>query len=95
MEISAVLLTLVFTALFTVIIIFISRTFMYNYMETPPVKMSKCPTRWNFNSSTNMCEPSYETGCLPFNPDVDTLKTVAQKCALANHCATDWSGVCN
>jgi hypothetical protein len=42
-----------------------------------------------------MCEPSYETVCLPFNPDVDTLKTVAQKCALANHCATDWSGVCN
>ena len=68
---------------------------MYNYITPASITMSKCPSRWNFNPSTNMCEPSYNTVCLPFNPDADTLKRGSQKCALARSCDTDWSGMCN
>jgi hypothetical protein len=94
MEIKAVLLTLIFTAIFTVIIIFVARRFLYNYISINPVRMTQCPDRWNFNSLTNMCEAAYKTTCFPFNPSAATLNSVSAKCNLARTCGTDWSGVC-
>ena len=95
MEISALLLTLVFTAIFTVVMIFIARTFMYNYQTVTIGNLSQCPDRWNFNAVTQMCEPAYSSLCLPFNPSAATLNSVVAKCNLARSCGTDWSGVCS
>ncbi len=84
------------TILFTVGFIF-----LYKYVINPSIvykadvsKMSKCPDRWKYNSASKSCEPNYQTGCLSFDPDVETLNTFAAKCNLARQCDTTWSGFC-
>lgn len=64
-------------------------------IQPDPSSMSVCPDRWNFNSQKQMCEPSYTTHCLPFNPKSPNLSTIAEKCALASRCSTGWSGMCS
>ncbi len=63
------------------------------YVPTAPA-LSQCPDMWNYNLATQMCEPGYETHCLPFNPNTNTLTTLTAKCNLARSCGTSWSGVC-
>ena len=86
--------TAVFTAIFTVILIF-----FYKYVVNPQMiikptldSMDKCPDNWRFNN--NMCEPQYSTHCTAFNPDDAILKTIDGKCSLARNCGTTWSGFC-
>jgi len=85
--------TAVVTALFTVLFLV-----LYKYVVNPQVVIvpgvSQCPERWNYNAGTQMCEPAYKTACLPFNPDVTTLKSAAARCNLAKTCGTSWSGSC-
>ena len=84
---------IILVALFTVAFLAIYK-FVINpqtISRTDPLKMSQCPQRWNFNSSSQMCEPAYQTTCLPFNPDFPNLKTVAAKRNLASTCGTSWN----
>ena len=83
-----ILCTLFFTIVFVLI---------YKYVINPQTiittnssSMNQCPSRWNYNSSSHMCEPAYKTTCLPFNPDFPNLKTVEAKRNLANTCGTSW-----
>ena len=85
-------MTVVFTSIFLVI---------YKYAFNPQVvltpntnAMSTCPDRWTFNTVTKMCEPSYKTHCMPFNPTTPTLASVVGKCNVARSCGTTWSGFC-
>jgi len=83
----------VLVAVFTVVFLIIYK-FAINpqtIITLDPSKMAKCPQRWNFNSSSQMCEPAYETTCLPFNPDFPNLKTLVAKRNLASTCATEWN----
>ncbi len=84
------------TAVFTLIFLF-----AYKYLinpqivYTPDVKnMSQCPDRWNYNQSSKLCEPGYDTSCLPFNPDSPTLNSLASRCNIARSCGTTWSEFC-
>jgi len=90
-------LLLLLVVVFTFIILAILKYVVGVHIDIPVTaqSLSQCPTRWNFNSSTTMCEPAYHTHCLPFNPSAATLNTVTAKCNLARSCGTDWSGVCS
>ena len=86
--------TAAITVVFTVLIVL-----FYKYVINPKYvkkveSMTQCPDRWNYNSVTKVCEPAYETHCLPFNPDANTLDTLAAKCTMARECGTVWSGMC-
>ena len=85
-------LTIVFTCIFLVI---------YKYLVNPQIvvyadssAMSQCPERWLYNSGTSMCEPAYDTSCMPFDPKAPTLKSVKAKCNVANSCGTTWGTMC-
>ena len=84
-----VVLVAVFTVVFLIIYKFVINP--QTIITLDPSKMAKCPQRWNFNSSSQMCEPAYETTCLPFNPDFPNLKTLVAKRNLASTCATEWN----
>jgi hypothetical protein len=90
------IVTALWVAVFTVALIL-----LYKYLINPQIivtadtsSMAKCPDRWNYDSIKKMCEPGYETHCLPFNPDVPTLNTYSAKCNVARSCGTTWSGFC-
>lgn len=90
--IATALFTAIFTVLFLVVYKFVINPSM---VITPtPSSMSQCPDRWNFNASTKMCEPSYSTECMPFDPAAPTLNSVHAKCNLANTCGTTWGSNC-
>ena len=54
--------------------------------------LSACPDQWNYDYNTKMCTPSYNTKCVPFNPEIVT--TISQACDIAKECGTNWSGMC-
>ena len=91
------LTTAVLTALFTIVFLVIYKLVINPQIvfSPSPQNMSKCPDMWNYNSSTQMCEPYYDTTCKAFNPDVNTMKTAAAKCNVARMCNTTWSGFCS
>lgn len=80
--------TIFFTIVFILIYKFVINP--HTIIRTDSSSMNQCPSRWNFNPSSHMCEPAYETTCLPFNPEFPNLKTVAAKRNLANTCGTSW-----
>ena len=70
---------------------------IYKYIFNPQIviesskkTLSQCPERWVFKDG--MCEPSYSTTCVKFDPS--TITTFQQACNLAKSCSTDWSGMC-
>jgi hypothetical protein len=88
------IITAVLSIIFTVLFVVIYK-FGINPQYVPTATaMAQCPDRWNYNSSTQQCEPGYSTHCLPFNPSVSTLSTMTSKCNLARSCGTSWSGMC-
>jgi len=84
------------TAAFTLLFLFLYKYIVNpQIVYTPDVKnMSQCPDGWNFNTDKKMCEPGYQTSCLPFDPKASTLDSVSAKCTLARSCGTSWSGFC-
>jgi hypothetical protein len=91
------LVVLLLVIVFTASILAILKYAVGVHIELPASvqQMTQCPDRWNFNSTTKMCEPAYSTHCLPFNPSAATLNSVTAKCNVARSCGTDWSGICN
>jgi hypothetical protein len=71
----------------------VSTILIYKFVVNPQMltttDMPVCPDRWNYSSS--MCVPSYETHCLPFNPQ--TIVTDSARCNIAHMCGTIW-GLC-
>jgi len=88
--------TAVLTVLFTVGFLLIYK-FVINpqVVFTPNAKsMAQCPDRWNYNMVSRMCEPGYDTHCMPFDPSAPTLESASSKCNVARSCGTTWSGYC-
>ena len=86
--------------IFIAIIITIILCWIYKRFLNPqviyipqPSDFSQCPDSWKWNSGTKKCEPSYQTFCLPFDPTLTT--TASDKCKVALHCGTNWSGMCS
>jgi hypothetical protein len=88
------IVTAVLAGIFTLLFVAFYK-FVINpqYVPSAPA-MAKCPDMWNYNTTNKMCEPAYDTHCLPFNPDTNTLTTMTSKCNLARSCGTTWSGMC-
>lgn len=86
------IITLLAVAIFTILFLV-----LYKYVINPQVVVQPaagtCPDRWNYNTSTKMCEPGYQTHCIPFDPTAPTLNTPAAKCNMARTCGTSW-GYC-
>lgn len=88
------IVTAVLAIIFTILLIVFYK-FVINPQYVPTnVNMSQCPDMWNYDPAKQMCEPGYETHCLPFNPNSNTLTTMTAKCNLARSCGTSWSGMC-
>ena len=88
------IVTAVLAAIFTVLFLVLYK-FVLNPQYVPSTaSMAQCPDRWNYNPTLQMCEPGYDTHCLPFNPATSTLTTMTAKCNLARSCGTSWSGMC-
>lgn len=88
------IVTAVLAAIFTVIFVLIYKYVLNPHYVPTNVTMSQCPDMWNYDSTKQMCVPAYETHCLPFNPNSNTLTTMTSKCNLARSCGTSWSGMC-
>jgi hypothetical protein len=89
--------TAVLTVLFTIGFLVLYKLLINpQIVITPSVKnMAKCPDRWNYSITSQMCEPEYKTSCLPFNPNVETLDSALARCNVARTCGTTWSGMCS
>jgi len=51
---------------------------------------AKCPKGWKYNQP--MCEPTYSTHCVAFDPSKFT--SVNKCCEIAKNCGTSWQGMC-
>lgn len=70
--------------------------FAYRYLFNPQVlfdtsgRASVCPDRWSY--ANGLCNPTYNTTCVSFDPSKITSKVSA--CNLARTCGTGWPGKC-
>lgn len=88
------IVTAVLAAVFTVLFVVIYKYGVNPQYVQTSANMAQCPDMWTYNSTKQMCEPNYDTHCLPFNPATNTLTTMTAKCNLARSCGTSWSGMC-
>ncbi len=88
------IVTAVLAVIFTILFVAIYKYGLNPQYVQTSVNMSQCPDMWNYNLTTQMCEPGYKTHCLPFNPSTNTLASMTAKCNLARSCGTSWSGMC-
>jgi len=75
------------------VVVFIIYKYVINpqIVITPSMKTaSKCPDRWTFDNG--MCNPDYDTKCVPFDPS--KIKLSYQACNIARQCGTNWSEMC-
>ncbi len=80
----------------TTVAVFALATFIYLRLKPtvilpPESVISKCPSRWVYNTDTSECEPQYATQCTSFDPD---KQTDSQKCDISRSCGTTWKGLC-
>lgn len=85
-------LAIIFTILWLVIYKLVINPQIIVYADSSA--MTKCPERWLYNDGTSMCEPMYDTPCMPFNPKANNLTTVKAKCNVARGCGTSWGTMC-
>ncbi len=88
------IVTAVLAVVFTLIFVAIYKYGLNPQYVPNATAMAQCPDMWNYNTIKQMCEPAYDTHCLPFNPNTNTLATMTAKCNLARSCGTSWSGMC-
>ena len=73
---------------------------IYSMILQPQIRLQKrtvikdqpCPDMWQYNEKTGMCQPTYETACLPFR--AGEFETYHSQCEFAKRCGTNWAGLC-